>query len=177
MRTQAILGLTLTLLFAGCNRESSTRDTSSGSSEAGSALDAQAKAAGILPDSSNIKFAGRFETRGDLGTDKFCAVKSAGAEHIVGVLAVFGPDSKCEGKGTATINGEKVSIALQGKDSCNFNAEFDGVELRFPGAMQPGCASYCSDRASLSGTSYFMVEQGDDNARRTLGRDIPKLCG
>jgi hypothetical protein len=147
-----------------------------GESDAGKALDARAIEAGILPDTANRVIAGRYETRSDLGTDKFCAVKNGSGQFRIGVLAVFGPESKCEAQGSARTSGDKITIALSGKETCSFDAEFDGIELRFPGAMQQGCASYCSPRASFSGTSYFMVEQGDDNARRALGRDIEKLC-
>jgi hypothetical protein len=145
-------------------------------SDAGNALDQQAIAVGILPDHDNLDLGGRFETRSDLGTDKFCAVNNGSGKFSIGLLAVFGPESKCEGQGSAKIDGEKVRISLSGKKDCSFDAEFDGVELRIPGSIEAGCTSYCSNRANLSGTSYFKVEQGDANARRTLGRDIEKLC-
>ncbi len=74
------------------------------------ALDEQAVAVGIMPDPDDVEFAGRFETRSDLGTDKFCAVSNGTKQFKVGFLAVFGPESKCEGKGTGTIKGDKVRI-------------------------------------------------------------------
>jgi hypothetical protein len=170
-----LLAASLCLLIAACQRSEETpavnRET-----DAGDALDKQAIAAGILPEHDNLDLAGRFETRSDLGTDKFCAVGGGSGQFNIGVLAVFGPESKCEGQGKAGIEGEKVRITLSGKKACSFDAEFDGVELRIPGSIEQGCASYCSPRASLSGTSYFKVEQGDANARRALGRDIEKLC-
>lgn len=147
-----------------------------GAGDTGSSLDDQAIAAGILPDPDNVEFAGRFETRGDLGTDKFCAVREGGERFQIGVLAVFGPESKCEGKGWAKISDEKVQVTLEGKDACRFTAQYDGVELRFPGTIESGCSSYCSSRASLSGTHYFMIQPGDDSARKSLGRDIDRLC-
>ena len=143
---------------------------------AGSALDQQAIKAGILPDPDNLEFAGRFETRGDLGTDKFCAVGDGTGEFKIGLLAVSGAESKCEGQGTATIVGEKVRMSLQGRGLCEFDAQYDGVELRFSGSIPNGCSAYCTARASLSGTHYFMVQNGDEPARRTLGRDIQRLC-
>lgn len=148
-----------------------------GGEDSGAALDSQAITAGILPDPDNLELAGRFETRSDLGTDKFCAVGNGARRFEIGMLAVFGPESKCEGQGSAAISGEKVRITLRGKESCQFDAQYDGVELRFPGSVESGCASYCSDRASLSGTHYFMVQPGDTAARMTLGRDIDRLCG
>ncbi len=168
----AIVGLAVTLV--SCDQGSS--NPLSRGDDAGARIEEQAIAKGILPDPDNLVFGGRFETRSELGTDKFCAVGNGTNRYNIGVLAVFGPESKCEARGTATITQEKVRIALQGEGACEFDAEFDGNELRFPGKIPGTCADYCSDRASLSGTRYFMVEQGDNNARRTLGRDIEKLC-
>ncbi len=177
MRAPAVFSLLAAILLSACDSGGGgALSDLTGSNDAGKALDDRAKAAGIIPDGDKIDFSGRFETRSDLGTDKFCAVKSSNTKFNIGVLAVFGPESKCEAKGTASLNGEKVKITLSGKESCSFSAEYDGVELRFPGAMEAGCASYCSPRASLSGTKYFIVEQGDENARRALGRDFEKLC-
>jgi hypothetical protein len=161
----------------GCSYFSDDGNNSaSETTDVGEALDKRAIEAGIIPDTSNIVFAGRFETRSEMGTDKFCAVKKDGGAYSIGALAVFGPESKCEGQGTAKIQGEKVKINFQGEDSCSFEAEYDGVELRIPGKIPAGCASYCSPRASFSGTSFFLVEQGNENARRALGRDIDRLC-
>ena len=143
--------------------------------DVGSALDEQAIEAGIMPDPDEIEFAGRFETRSELGTDKFCAVES-GADFDIGFMSNSGADSKCEGRGTATVEGDKVSVVLSGKGDCKFEARYDGIELRFPGAIPDGCASYCTPRASFSATHYFMIQPGDEAARGTLGRDIERLC-
>jgi hypothetical protein len=172
---KAVAALLTLVLLSACD-SAKLPESLGGGSNAGRALDERAIEAGILPGSADRVIAGRFETRSDLGTDKFCAVKSGSAQFRIGALAVFGPESKCEAQGSATINGEKVRITLTGKGKCSFDAEFDGIELRFPGAIEQGCATYCTARASFSGTSYFMVEQGDTNARRALGRDIEKLC-
>ena len=145
------------------------------STDTSRALDEQAIAKGLLPDPKGRALAGRFETRSDLGVDKFCAVGDGGRFDI-GMLAVFGPDSKCEAQGRAEFAGDKVRITLSGKESCSFDAEFDGIQLRFPGAVPTGCASYCSPRASMSGTAYYFTEPGNASARRTLGREIERLC-
>lgn len=171
----ALVLLTIYGLLGSCG--SQTKTDADAKSDVGAALDQQAIAMGILPDPDNIDLAGRYETRSDLGTDKFCAVGQGKDSFDIGVLAVFGPDSKCEGQGTAVVKGDNVEISLKGAGSCNFAANFDGIEISFPGSLEKGCDNYCSPRASLSGTSYFMVEQGNDKARRALGRDIELLCG
>lgn len=171
---RAAIALALCLILAGCDGKAPK--IVSGGNDVGSELDEQAIAAGIMPDHANLVFAGRYEVRSELGTDKFCAVSNGSGRFDIGMLAVFGPESKCEARGLASVDGEKVRITLDGKGDCAFDADFDGNELRFPGSVPKGCANYCSDRASISGTSYYLVEPGDDKARRTLGRDIEKLC-
>lgn len=161
-------------LLAGCGDSALT---SSLGSDAGTALDARAVETGVLPNPDKIEFAGRFETRSDLGIDKFCAVETDADRFDIGFLAVFGPESKCEGTGTASVQDDEVKITLVGKGTCTFAARYDGIELRFAGLVESGCASYCSDKASLSGTHYFMIEPGDSAARNTLGREIERLCG
>jgi hypothetical protein len=168
------LALVSLALLAACGEN--TPVVLSGGNDVGSQLDEAAIDAGIMPDPDEVEFAGRFETRSDLGTDKFCAVGRGSNQFNVGFLAVFGPESKCEGRGTAAVDGDKVRITLAGKGKCAFDARYDGIELRFPGSVESGCASYCSDRASLSGTHYFIVRAGDNAARGTLGRDIERLC-
>jgi hypothetical protein len=147
-----------------------------GSDNAGPALDAKAIEAGILPDPKNSGLAGRYETRGDLGVDRFCAVERTENNFAIGFLSTIGSESKCEGIGTAKLNGENVEISLSGQGSCKFTARYDGFELRFPAVLDSGCAQYCTDRVSFSGTQYFMIETGNAAARDTLGRDIERLC-
>ncbi len=147
-----------------------------GGGNAGSELDKQAIAKGLLPDPNSRSLIGRFETRSELGIDKFCAVQGSGGFRF-GMLAVFGPESKCEGTGSAKFNGDKVSLSFDGKENCKFDAEFDGIALRFPGSIGEGCSNYCSARASMSGTRYYLVENGEAAAKRVLGRDVEKLCG
>jgi hypothetical protein len=170
MRGLCLLLLTVPLLSCGDNSPKQAPAT-----DASRALDEQAIAKGLLPDPEGRALAGRFETSSDLGVDKFCAVGDNGRFDI-GMLAVFGPDSKCEAQGRAEFADDKVRITLSGKESCSFDAEFDGIQLRFPGTVPTGCASYCSPRASMSGTAYYFTEPGNASARRTLGRDIERLC-
>ncbi len=169
---KACLPLLLLAVLSACGSQDNAK---SGSTDAGEALDKQAIEKGLLPDPESLSLSGRFETRSELGVDKFCAVNNGGNSRF-GILAVFGPESKCEGQGSAKFAGNTVSLEFEGKKSCSFEAEYDGIAIRFPGNIGPGCASYCSPRASMSGTQYFLVEQGNESARRALGRDIERLC-
>jgi hypothetical protein len=162
------------MVLAACGDNASS--VLGGNNDVGTQLDEAAIEAGIMPNPDEIEFAGRFETRSELGTDKFCAVANGSKQFNIGFLSVSGPESKCEATGLASVDGEKVKITLSGDGNCTFDARYDGIELRFPGAVDEGCDTYCTPRASFSGTHYFMIQPGDDAARGTLGREIDRLC-
>ncbi|MEW4466597.1 hypothetical protein AB1K62_02030 [Parasphingorhabdus sp. JC815] len=136
--------------------------------------------AGIIPDVRNMSLSGAFERRSDLGEDRFCAVGNDEHGYQVGLLAVFGPDSKCEAMGAAERAGENVRITLNsrtvGEEKCIFDASFDGVSLRFPGILPTSCNSYCTPPAVLDGVSFYLVGEGNAVARSTRGREIENLC-
>jgi|TARA_R100001244_G_scaffold20643_7_gene21564 hypothetical protein len=141
-----------------------------------SPLEEAAIDAGVIPDVRNVTLAGAFERRSDLGTDRFCAVGNDENGYQIGMIAVFGPATKCEGLGEAERDGETVRITLDSEEKCSFTARFDGVELQLPGNLPDSCASYCSPRAGFEGVSFFIIGEGDAVARSTSGRDFENLC-
>ncbi len=173
--------LFLALMLAACSEEPASVTDAEAAVEGntddsvGRALDKAAVDTGIIPGESKIAFEGSFERRSDLGTDRFCAVAD-GDEYRIGLLTVYGADSQCEARGKATRDGENVTISLDGKEECRFIAHFDGIELALPGVLPDGCADYCSDRASMSGTSFYFVEQGKTAAAAQRGRELERLC-
>lgn len=172
-----IIAIILTF-FVACQNPSADNGSEAQSNES---LDQAAINAGILSDPNTIQLEGRFESRNDIGTDKFCATKTENGHYNIGVLAVFGNDSLCEGQGIASLKGENLSVTLFGisrKDegSCTFTASYDGVVIIFPGDIPQSCAKFCTNRASLSGTQYFQIESGNDAAKQLKGRAFNPLC-
>ncbi|MEP2989289.1 MAG: hypothetical protein ABJN65_10820 [Parasphingorhabdus sp.] len=164
----------LFLALAGCEKIASK-----GSGEQApepSSLEKAAIDAGVIPDMNTVTLSGAFERQSDLGTDRFCAVGNDENGYQVGVIAVFGPESKCEGLGEATRTGETVRIVLTSEERCSFTASFDGVEIKLPGSLPESCDSYCSPRAGFNGVSFYLVGEGDEVARSTQGREIESLC-
>jgi|TARA_R110002049_G_scaffold194080_1_gene362937 hypothetical protein len=165
--------LVLALFLAACGQEPSSREKVP---EALSPLEQAAIDAGVIPDVRTMSLAGAYERRSDLGTDRFCAVGNDENGYQIGMIAVFGPASKCEGLGEAEREGETVRITLNSEQECSFKARFDGVELQLPGELPASCASYCSPRAGFEGVSFYIIGEGDAVARSTSGRDFEDLC-
>ncbi|MEP2102150.1 MAG: hypothetical protein ABJP02_11645 [Parasphingorhabdus sp.] len=165
------------LLLSGCDQiADQKRPATENQTEPLSSLEQAAIEAGVIPDVRNVSLSGAFERQSDLGEDRFCAVGNDQGGYQVGLLAVFGPDSKCEGLGAAERDGEDVRITLDSEQRCSFTASFDGVALRLPGNLPESCESYCTPRAGLNGVSFYLVGEGDAVARSTRGREIENLC-
>lgn len=165
------------LMMAGCSETQAEGD-----SNAVTPLDAAAIDAGVLADPQAIDLAGSFADIGGTGSDAFCARGNLAKGYKVGVLVTFGGSTQCEGTGSALLKGERARISLNrtsGGDAiagCSFDAHYDGNALALPGSVPAACAAVCSDRASLAGASFALVEQGDDAARTASGRVIKALC-
>ncbi len=164
----------LILALTGCEKTAS--EDSGEQAPEPSSLEKAAIDAGVIPDMNTVTLSGAFERQSDLGTDRFCAVGNDENGYQVGVIAVFGPESKCEGLGEATRTGETVRVVLTSEERCSFTASFDGVEIKLPGSLPESCDSYCSPRAGFNGVSFFLVGEGDEVARSTRGREIESLC-
>ncbi len=167
----------LLLLLAACGPSQPGKTAAAADpTDAGGALERTAIARGVVADPQAVQFAGRYERRSDLGTDKFCAVARADGNYTIGALAVFGADSGCEGQGTARREGDGFAIRFEAAAGCTIRADYDGVELRLSGDVPESCAALCDSRASFAGTSYYLVEPGDAAAGQTLGKDVERLC-
>lgn len=140
-------------------------------------LEEAALEAGLVVDPDSLDLEGAFERHSDLGTDRFCAVRTGDRRYAVGMRAVFGADSACQGRGTATLDGESVTITIPAKgEDCVIAARFDGTQLALAGEVAPACAQLCDDRASLAGVDFLLAESGADAARAELDGEGEPLC-
>ncbi|WP_187336445.1 hypothetical protein [Novosphingopyxis iocasae] len=167
----------LLLGLPACGSETQAPEPPPDPTGAGAALEKSAIARGVIPDPESIELEGRFERRSDLGTDKFCAVRAGDDRYRIGILASFGPGSTCEGQGEARPDGDGFALRFEEAEGCELHASFDGDELRIDGAVPEACSALCDSRASLAGTSYYLVEPGAKAARRTVGAQVERLCG
>lgn len=140
-------------------------------------LEEAALEAGLVVDPDSLELEGAFERPSDLGTDRFCAVRTGDRRYTIGLRAVFGADSSCQGRGTATLDGETVTITIPVKgEDCMIAARFDGTQLALAGDVAPACAQLCDDRASLAGVDFLLAESGADAARAELDGEGEPLC-
>lgn len=165
------------LLLAGCSETQAGGDV-----DMVTPLDAAAIDAGVIADPEAIDLAGSYADTGGSGSDAFCARGTRGTGYAIGVLVTFGGSTQCEATGRAVLTGERARINLSHTGAgdaiagCSFDAQFDGSALALPGTVPAACEAVCSDRASLAGASFALVEQGDAAASSSAGRAIDRLC-
>lgn len=165
------------LLLTGCSVSQA-----GGDDDALTPLDAAAIDAGVIADPQAIDLAGSFADMGATGSDAFCARGDRDAGYKVGLLVSFGASSQCEAVGSATLAGETAEISLSRNGDgdavagCRFSAHFDGNALALPGSVPAACSALCSDRASLAGAAFALVEPGNAAAAGATGRSVKRLC-
>lgn len=172
-----LTGLLLTgLLLAGCGVDIGGDDTDGAAGK--SSLDEAAIAAGVVVDPASLNLEGLYERDSGLGTDRFCAIQQSDGDYRVGLIAVFGAGSQCEGVGTASMDAGAVTLTLrnQDDDECEIAARFDGASLAIAGSIDAACDALCSPRASLAGVAIPLVDGTASAAENAVGREIAQLC-
>lgn len=134
------------LLLAGCSSGEAVDDQGAGN------LEAAAIASGVIPDPATAPVEGLYEHVGEAATDKLCLM-GEGDRFRLGISVHLGRNVACHAQGTAERTGEALAITLEGQGDCSFLAAFDGEEVRIPGAVPKGCASYCTGDNSISGVA------------------------
>ncbi|MEM1132984.1 MAG: hypothetical protein AAGH53_08610 [Pseudomonadota bacterium] len=164
--------------MSGCGVEFGNGDESIAGEGSSDNLDEAAIAAGIIVDPSALDIQGFYERDSGFGTDRFCAIRQDDDRYQVGILAVFGETSQCEGRGTATLDGANVTMTLRNSrdDTCKVTASFDGNVIQIAGEVADSCAALCTPRASLAGVAIPLIDDSQDAAGKAVGRNIGRLC-
>ena len=109
--------------------------------------------------------------------NQLCLAERDGATRFG--LVAWGPagDSNCTGKGRATLERERLTLAMQGDERCIVEARIEGGTITLPATLPQGCAYYCGPSADLAGSRFDRSGEGDDAARRATDLVGDPLCG
>lgn len=98
-------------------------------------------------------------------TDRVCIVPTEDG-HRIGAFADYGERMTCTASGSVRQTGSRLDITLgDPKLGCNFEGQFEGEQIRFPGSMPEGCKSLCSGRAAFDGLEVTKLSSSLAEAR------------
>ena len=93
-------------------------------------------------------------------------------------LVVWAPqgDNSCSGSGRATREGERLTLAMEGDETCVVEARIEGTRVTLPGALPQGCAYYCGAGAQMTGASFDKTGGSEAEAMRAVDLVGEPLC-
>ena len=108
--------------------------------------------------------------------NQLCLAERDGATRFGLVAWGSAGDNNCTGKGRATREGERLTLAMQGDERCIIEARIEGVSVALPATLPQGCAYYCGPDAQMAGGRFDKAGEGDDAARRAVDLVGDPLC-
>lgn len=124
--------------------------------DAANPIEMAAREANLVDDPDNSPPTGLFERRHSSGRDALCVVPAGLGSYRFGMVASFGATLMCQGRGTATQDGDVLRLDFADTD-CKVEAHYDGRSVQLPGIVPETCAQLCGPRASLSGVAVSRV--------------------
>ena len=109
--------------------------------------------------------------------NQMCLVERDGATRFGLIVWAREGNASCTGKGRATRDGGRLSLAMQGDESCVIEARAEGSRVTLPSTLPPGCAYYCGPGVEMGGSTFDRVGESDEDALRAVDLVGDPLCG
>jgi hypothetical protein len=93
-------------------------------------------------------------------------------------VTIWGPHLRaCSGAGTATLAGDRLSLAMAGDAACTIEATLKNGIVTFPASVPATCTYYCGAGTSFAGAT--LTKQGGTRADALKAMDPAgeSLCG
>lgn len=108
--------------------------------------------------------------------NQLCVAERDGAARFGLILWAGQGNNSCTGKGRATRQGERLSLAMQGDESCVIEARIRGSRITLPGTLPPSCSYYCGPGVEMAGARFDQAGDSDGDARRAVDLVGDPLC-
>lgn len=109
--------------------------------------------------------------------NQMCMVEREGRPATFGFV-VWGPgETSCSGSGPATREGDRLTLRLDGDESCALAAQTDGRRVTLPARIPEACSYYCGEGARMAGATFDKVGGSQADAMRAEDLVGDPLCG
>jgi hypothetical protein len=120
--------------------------------------------------------AGLYESGAAGQPNQLCILDDGKGTPRFGLIVWGGNLHSCSGEGTATREGEKLTLAMSGDSQCRIDATVRGGTITLPASVPEGCSYYCGARARLTGASFTQKGTSEADARRARDLVNEPLC-
>lgn len=148
------------ILVAGCGAGGDAGNDARNSAEA-------APAAGLT---------GLYESDNPTRPDQMCVIDKGEGEGAFG-LVVWGANlHSCSGAGKVTRDGDRLTLAMTGDQSCVLEARIEDGNVTLPDTVPEGCAYYCGAQAKLGGARFARKGATTEDAMKAKDLVGEPLC-
>ncbi|KQT32582.1 hypothetical protein ASG29_12530 [Sphingomonas sp. Leaf412] len=158
------LPFVLLIALAGCDRPAPTAAVAGG----GAALEAQARARGLVAGPDAVSPVGVYRT----DADRICVAPDRDG-FVTGVSVDYGEGQRCVARGRAT---GRDRLTMDMGDGCRFEARVEADRIVLPAILPDTCDEKCVGRASMTGIAAGRLSGSAAEATRVRGADGALLC-
>ncbi len=108
--------------------------------------------------------------------NQMCLIERDGATRFGLIAWADSGNNSCTGKGRATRDGERLTLAMQGDEACVIEARIEGDAITLPPSLPEGCDYYCGPGVEMTGARFDRSGDSAENARRAVDLTGDPLC-
>lgn len=109
--------------------------------------------------------------------NQMCMIERDGTTRFGLVVWAREGNTSCSGEGRATRDGDRLSLAMRGDETCVIPARIEGTRVTLPDSLPQGCAYYCAAGAQMTGTAFDKTGGAEADAMRAVDLVDDPLCG
>lgn len=111
---------------------------------------------------------GLYQAGGGTRPSQMCILEKGGKAQFG--VTIWGPNLRaCSGAGTATLAGDRLTLAMAGDSACTVEARLKDGVVTFPTEVPASCAYYCGTGTSFAGVR--LTKQGGTVAEALKAKD------
>ena len=107
---------------------------------------------------------------------QLCIIDKGSGDASFGMVVWGANLHSCSGAGTVSQEGNRLTLAMAGDQSCTLEATIEGGTVTLPATAPEGCSYYCGARAKLGGAQFARKGATVEDAMKAVDLVGEPLC-
>ena len=120
---------------------------------------------------------GLYEGGAPARPNQLCVIDKGAGNSRFGLIVWSEGVNSCAGVGQAVREGATLRLQMQGDETCEIAARFEGDTVILPSEIPSGCSYYCAAGASLAGARLTRAGSAAEDAMKAKDFAGDPLCG